>query len=153
MTQLRVTGFKIYQLFERVILKSSNELCLRFLVAGLLCVVQTGCVQGLFFHDVTTPFTTNMHSTPFVDIRDADNLESAPLRTASATTIREPFSVIGLSATWSSYGFGKALRDERTSSKFSGSICSADLRVQSILFGVWRRDTIRVNECAGVISP
>ena len=106
-----------------------------FLALLLALLPLSGCVQGLIYQDTTTPLTTRMRSTP---ISIDQTLK------ASAKTIKEPITPVSVSATWSGYGWGAAVKGNTET-----PICSADYRLVSYVLGIWRRDQIIAYPCPG----
>lgn len=98
--------------------------------------IRTGYLDGgsvgLLYSDVVLPLDTNMNRTLY----SSESAESSVLR------IREPLSVVRASVEWSSYGIG----DTQLKNQIK-ELCRADVRRQSALFGIWRRDTIKVYGC------
>lgn len=99
----------------------------RALSIVLFLLFAPACVRGMIYQDITVPFSVDMHQTPL----DKDT------GTASLHRLREPFSGAGVAVEWNSYGFGDAAAQGNLT---EASI--ADLRQQSALFGIWRRDTL-----------
>lgn len=93
----------------------------------VLLLMSQGCVRGAIYQDITVPFSVDMDRTP-LDLNTG---------TASLHRLREPFSGAGVGVEWNSYGFGDAsVQGELKEASI------ADLRQQSVLFGIWRRDTL-----------
>ena len=93
----------------------------------LLLLIAQGCVRGVIYQDIIVPFSLDMNRTPL----DKDTGK------ASLHRLREPFSGAGVGVEWNSYGFGDAAAQGKLT---EASV--ADLRQQSVFFGVWRRDTL-----------
>ena len=97
------------------------------ILLAVLLLISQGCVRGVIYQDITVPFSVDMNRTPL----DLDT------GTASLHRLREPFSGAGVGVEWNSYGFGDA--------SVQGELAQAsiaDLRQQSVVFGIWRRDTL-----------
>lgn len=97
----------------------------------------TSCVHGYLYQDITIPFDRNMEASELATLQGR----------ASAYRIKEPFSGASMSVEWKSFGLADAMKD--------GGIEQAlivDVRKQSALFGIWRRDTLIVNGRANALE-
>jgi len=93
----------------------------------LLLFGLSGC--GIIYTDVTEPYVMNMSHTP------------RPERTVKLGTsqLKAPVTNLNLSAEWNSRAIGDAARKNGLT-----DIYYADIRTQSVLFGLWSRKTILV---------
>ena len=101
----------------------------KILLALLLLLFQSGCVNGLIYTDITTPLTTNMHNTSVIDQTASDY----------RLVLKEPFTNVGIRGEWSNYAIAKTAKEHGMK-----NIHYADLREESILTGLWKKTTIIV---------
>ena len=97
-----------------------------------LCVVSAllgACAPGILYTDVTIPVVIDMHDTP----RGERMVE------LSSKHIEEPITGAKLSAEWDSRAIGDAAQKGKLE-----EIYYADLRIFSLLGGIWSKQTIRV---------
>lgn len=107
----------------------STRNCLRAVLL-LALALNTGCIRGHIYQDITVPYAVDVDNTPLGDLQGQ----------ASAYRLQEPVSGFNFSVEWNSYGFGHAYGQGKLARAFI-----ADLRIQSAFFGVWRRNTLIVN--------
>ena len=102
---------------------------MRALLLLLFSVLLSGCQIALIYKDVTKPLVVNMGDTPIAGDR----------ATSRVFTIKEPISAARVAVEWNSKGIGDA-------AKRAGfqEIYFADLRVQSAVLGIWKRETVQV---------
>lgn len=112
---------------------ATERLCL-----FVLAMLAQGCVSGAIYQDITVPFSVDMNKTAL----------DPETGSASLHRLREPFSGAGVGVEWNSYGFGDASTQGQLA---QASI--ADLRKQSVIFGIWRRDTLILRGTKSDIAP
>jgi hypothetical protein len=90
-----------------------------------------GCVYGLLYTDVTEPFTLDMNRTP--------NPEDARTAEVASQRLTEPLTGLDIRVEFNSNALGDA-----TEKSGIDTIYYADIRHQSILLGIWQKDTLIV---------
>jgi len=93
----------------------------------LLLALCTGCVRGLLYTDVVRPVSVDMKGVEIGEKRGK----------SSSKFIREPVTRLRIAAEWDSTAIADAARTADIK-----EVSIADLRTQSFLLGVWRRDEI-----------
>ena len=102
---------------------------MKVLFCLFLLLYFSACTRGLIYSDTTEPITLNMKTT-------AVGTENAEL---SSFHIQEPITRMRISAEWNSRAIGDAAKQTGLD-----KIYYADMRTQSVLGGIWRRETIIV---------
>ncbi|MBI3818566.1 MAG: hypothetical protein HY286_07750 [Planctomycetes bacterium] len=96
--------------------------------ACALAMAAPSCVSGILYSDVTRPMTTNMRNSPIgTKFSDLDSKE-----------LHDPF-ITGVRVQWDSNAIGDVMKRNGIDRAHY-----ADLRVRSILFGIWTQQFVKV---------
>ena len=100
-----------------------------FICGGLTLACAACSPRGIIYTNVTVPLVTNMNNTPVGE----------KLALSDTKLITEPFTAARISGEWDSRAIGDAAKRSDIT-----DIHYADLRILSILGGVWEQQTVRV---------
>ena len=103
-------------------------------VVLLLCAgsaALSGCTYGLLYTDVTLPYTRDMNRTP-----NPEDLRSGE---AVSQRLSEPLTGLDIRVEVNSNAFGDAVEQSGMD-----TIYYADIRKQSVLLGIWQKNTVIV---------